>query len=67
LPEDCAVPALLVPRGEALLCANARDGADAIATAAIKTMADILVIGASPFMIQPARACRVPEGTRGDG
>jgi hypothetical protein len=28
-------------------------------------MADILVIGASPFMIQPARACRVPEGTRG--
>ena len=54
------MPALLVPRGAAAPCANARGGADVIATAAIKTMADILVIGASPFMIQPARAKRVP-------
>ena len=59
------MPALLVPRGDAPLCANDGDGADAIATAAIKTMADILVIGASPSMIQPVRACRVPEETRG--
>jgi hypothetical protein len=65
LPEDCAVPALLVPRGEAPLCANDVTGAEAIAAAAIKTMADILVIGASPFMIQPAPGLRVPAGTRG--
>jgi hypothetical protein len=57
-PDDCAVPALLVP-GETLFCANA-PGAAAIA--AIKTRADILVIGASPSMIQPAPGLLVPQG-----
>jgi len=55
------VPALLVPRGDAPPCAKDAVGADAIVTAAIKTMADILVIGASPFMIQPAPDPQVPE------
>ena len=63
-PEDCAVPALMVPRGEAASRANDGVGVEAIAIAAIKTMADILVIGASPFMIQPAPGQQVPAGTR---
>jgi hypothetical protein len=55
------VPALLVPPGEVAPCANDRSGADTSVIAAIKTMADILVIGASPFMIQPAPDPQVPE------
>src|ERR1700755_865312 len=58
-PDDCAVPALLVP-GEVLFCANE---AGAATIAAIKTRADILVIGVSPSMIQPAPGLLVPEGT----
>ncbi len=57
-PDDCAVPALLVPGGGVLVCATEAAGTAAIV--AIKTMADILVIGASPFMIQPAPGQRVP-------
>src|ERR1700743_765058 len=51
-PDDCAVPALLVPGGGALVCANTTVGA--VATATIKIRLDILVIGASPSLIQPA-------------
>jgi hypothetical protein len=56
-PDDCAVPALLVPGGEVLFCAN-EPGAATIA--AIKTRVDILVIGGSPSMIQPAPGLLVP-------
>jgi hypothetical protein len=50
-PEDCAVPALLVPGGVALelLSANATD---ALASKASAAKAEVLVIGQSPFMIQ---------------
>lgn len=51
VPEDCAVPALLVPGDGALelVCAKAAL-ALAIRTSAAK--AEVLVIGWSPFMIQ---------------
>ena len=62
-PDDRAVPALLVPGGAALVCATEAAGTATIA--AIKTRADILVIGGSPSMIQPAPGLQVPEGTRG--
>jgi hypothetical protein len=56
---------LPAPRGEAAFCADDNVGAHASVTAAIETTADILVTGASPFMIQPAHGPWVPDGTCG--
>jgi hypothetical protein len=54
-PDDCAVPALLVPGGGGeLFCASEAAGPSNWSTAAIKAKADILVIAESPSMIQPA-------------
>src|ERR1700761_1700466 len=52
-PDDCAVPALLVPGGGALapFCANDTPEAARLTSAAIKTV-DVLAITESPFMIQ---------------
>jgi len=62
-PDDCAVPALLVPGGGALalFCAGATVGAVNSAIAAIKPNPVILVIGKTPFMIQ---RCGAPSGSR---
>jgi hypothetical protein len=53
-PDDCAVPALLVPGGRALAPPCARDtaGAASMRIAASMATADVLVIGKSPFNIQ---------------
>lgn len=54
-PDDCAVPALLVPGAVAapgallLPCAIDMAGEIKIAVAAMATMADALIIGKSPF------------------
>src|ERR1700742_4541011 len=64
-PDDCAVPALLVPRGEAdvLLCAIEAAGPPDSATTTVRARIDILVIGKSPSMIHPATRA---AGSRGN-
>jgi hypothetical protein len=66
-PDDCAVPALLVPGGGEVRCANAAAGPSDSATAAIKITTDILVIGGSPSMIQPATGLSGSQGNAQNG